>query len=113
MVSRLRELIPAAPASLLHGDLWSGNVLADATGAPCLIDPFTHFGFPETDLSMTLLFGGFGPSFHGAWEEEMRPVPGWRSRAEIHNVVHLLNHLHLFGPEYLDAVERTLAKFGS
>lgn len=113
LAGRLRELVPGGRAALVHGDLWSGNVLADATGAPCLIDPFAHFGWPEADISMTLLFGGFPPPFHEAWEEEMRPAPGWRDRAEIHNVVHLLNHLHLFGREYLGAVERVFSRYGA
>jgi len=111
--SRLRELVPGERATLVHGDLWSGNVLADASGAPCLIDPFAHFGWAETDIAMTFLFGGFPSIFHDAWEEEMRPAPGWRTRAEIHNTVHLLNHLHLFGTEYLEPVGKLLARYGT
>jgi fructosamine-3-kinase len=113
LASRLRDLLPPHRATLVHGDLWNGNVLADASGAPCLIDPCAHFGCAEADISMTFLFGGFEPRFHAAWEEEMLPTPGWRSRVEIHNLVHLLNHLHLFGSEYLDSVSRTLTKFGT
>jgi len=111
--SRLRELVPGDRAVLVHGDLWNGNVVADASGAACLIDPFAHFGWSETDIAMTFLFGGFPPEFHDAWEEEMRPEPGWRERADIHNAVHLLNHLHQFGAQYLEAASGVLSRYGS
>ena len=59
---------------LLHGDLWSGNVYADADGAPVLVDPAVYRGHGEVDLAMTELFGGFGEAFYGAYAEVV-PVP--------------------------------------
>ncbi len=112
MAHRLRELLPKASASLLHGDLWIGNVLSDSAGRPCWIDPFTHYGWAETDIAMTFLFGGFPKIFHSAWEEFALPETGWRDRIKIHNLVHLLNHLHLFGASYHGKVVDLLQHYG-
>ena len=53
--------------SLLHGDLWSGNAGALATGEPVLFDPAVYYGDREADLAMTELFGGFSADFHAAY----------------------------------------------
>jgi protein-ribulosamine 3-kinase len=63
LATRLSELIPEQPASLIHGDLWSGNTISDAQGKPALIDPAAHYGWAEAELGMTKLFGGFPESF--------------------------------------------------
>jgi fructosamine-3-kinase len=104
LARRLSELIPPQPASLIHGDLWSGNAIADATGGPALIDPAAHYGWAEAELGMTALFGGFPDSFYRAYEEARPLSPGWRKRLDIYNLYHILNHLNLFGEGYLGQV---------
>jgi protein-ribulosamine 3-kinase len=100
LATRLPELIPEQPASLIHGDLWSGNTISDAQGKPALIDPAAHYGWAEAELGMTKLFGGFPESFYRAYEE-IRPLsPGMKARFPIYNLYHLLNHLNLFGAGY-------------
>src|SRR5690606_30149816 len=54
----LPELIIQQPASILHGDLWNGNVMIDETGDPVFIDPAIYYGNRESDLAFTKLFGG-------------------------------------------------------
>lgn len=104
LARRLPELIPEQPASLLHGDLWIGNVIADGLGHPALIDPAVYYGWAEAELAMTSLFGGFNPDFYHAYQE-IRPLePGFRQRFPIYNLYHLLNHLNLFGTGYLGEV---------
>jgi fructosamine-3-kinase len=46
-------------ASILHGDLWSGNYAFDSENAPVIFDPAVYFGDRESDIAMTELFGGF------------------------------------------------------
>ncbi len=75
LAMRLPELLPSQPASLIHGDLWSGNATTDALGAPAVIDPATHFGWAEAELGMTALFGGFPAVFYAAYQEA-RPTAG-------------------------------------
>lgn len=87
--------------SLLHGDLWSGNIMRDAEGRPCLIDPAVYFGDRETDIAMTELFGGFSQPFRSAYEEAWPVADGYERRRDIYNLYHLLNHALLFGGGYL------------
>ena len=94
---------PASP-SLLHGDLWSGNVMCGADGKAMLIDPACYIGHAEADIAMTELFGGFPENFYSAYKE-VRPLePGYEERRDLYNLYHLLNHLNLFGPTYLTPV---------
>lgn len=104
LTNRLPELIPEQPASLIHGDLWSGNAMADEHGGPAIMDPAAHYGWAEADLAMTNLFGSFSDDFYQAYQE-VRPLhPGVRERFPLYNLYHLLNHLNLFGRGYLSQV---------
>ena len=94
---------PKAP-SLLHGDLWSGNVMAGPDGKAMLIDPAAYVGHAEADLAMTELFGGFSPDFYQAYKEANPLEPGYEKRRDLYNLYQLLNHLNLFGRSYLGAV---------
>nr|WP_210424678.1 fructosamine kinase family protein [Marichromatium bheemlicum] len=100
--------------SLLHGDLWGGNIGATADGAPVIFDPAVYHGDRETDLAMTELFGGFGPAFHAAYREAWPLAPGYGVRKTLYNLYHVLNHLNLFGGGYRQQaqgmIERLLAE---
>ncbi len=111
LIIKLPDLVPMQPASLLHGDLWSGNAITDSDGNPAMIDPAAHFGWAEAELGMTQLFGGFPREFYDAYVEK-RPLPkGWRERLPIYNLYHLLNHVNLFGYGYLGQVRAILQRF--
>ena len=111
IASRLRDLVPEQPASLLHGDLWSGNAISDADGAPAIIDPAAHFGWAEAELAMTALFGAFPKIFYDSYQEINPLDPGFESRYPIYNLYHLLNHLNIFGGGYLGQVKVILRKY--
>ncbi len=111
LAARLPSILPAQPASLLHGDLWSGNVISDPNGAPALIDPAVWYGWAEADLAMTALFGGFPERFYQAYANYRPLTPGYRQRFPLYNLYHLLNHLNLFGVGYLGEVEMILRQF--
>lgn len=110
---RLEELIPEQDAALLHGDLWAGNIHSDAKGRPVLIDPAAYYGWPEADIAMTLLFGGFSETFYDSYLAVKSLEPGWRQRASIYNVYHLLNHLNLFGGGYRSQVMAVVSRYTS
>jgi len=109
---RLDDLLPAQPLpSILHGDLWSGNYLATATGLAALIDPAAYYGHREADLAMSELFGGFPARFYQTYREAWPLVPGYDARREIYNLYHLINHLNHFGGGYAGAVASILKRF--
>jgi fructosamine-3-kinase len=111
LAARLPDLIPLQPASLIHGDLWSGNVLSGPSGEPALIDPAAHYGWAEAELAMTALFGGFPEEFYRAYAAASSLEPGWRGRFPVYNLYHLLNHLNLFGRGYWGDVVDILQAF--
>ena len=111
IAKRLPEFIPEQPASIIHGDLWSGNSISDANGQPAIIDPAAYYGWAEADLAMMVLFGAPGSQFWPAYQE-VRPLElGWRKRFDLYNLYHLLNHLNIFGRGYHGQVMRTVRQF--
>lgn len=111
LFNRLPDLFPTEPPALLHGDLWSGNVLCDATGAPVLVDPAVYFGHREMDLAMTRLFGGFDEAFQAEYRNTWPLEPGWEERVDLCNLYPLLVHVNLFGGGYVQQVEAVLRRF--
>jgi len=97
-------------ASLLHGDLWSGNVLVSNNGEPVVIDPAVYYGDAEADLSLTYLFGGFSAAFYQAYHEIRRKSEGFARRQKVYQLYHLLNHFNLFGKSYTQSVESCLGE---
>jgi protein-ribulosamine 3-kinase len=94
-------------ASLLHGDLWSGNAGFTAAG-PVVFDPAVYYGDREADLAMTELFGGFPREFYEAYDKAWPLDKGCERRKPMYNLYHLINHLNLFGTGYLAQVEAAL-----
>jgi len=97
-------------ASLLHGDLWSGNVLVSNSGEPVVIDPAVYYGDPEADLSLTYIFGGFPTPFYHAYHEIRPKSEGFARRQKVYQLYHLLNHFNLFGNSYTQSVESCLGE---
>ncbi|MCZ4284418.1 MULTISPECIES: fructosamine kinase family protein [Marinobacter] len=93
--------------SLLHGDLWSGNVLFDSAG-PWLIDPAVYYGDREADIAMTELFGGFSSAFYRAYDRGYPRTDVYNTKRAIYNLYHTLNHYNLFGASYLSACRHNL-----
>ena len=108
LFSRMENLCPEEKPALIHGDLWSGNLMCDATGNPCLIDPAVYYGHREAELAFTRLFGGFDSRFYEAYNETFPLEPGFDQRTDIYNLYPLMVHVNLFGGSYLLQVERIL-----
>jgi fructosamine-3-kinase len=100
----------SAQASLLHGDLWIGNVLVSNNGEPVVIDPAVYYGDAEADLSLTYLFGGFSAAFYQAYHEIRPKSEGFARRQKVYQLYHLLNHFNLFGKSYTQSVESCLGE---
>jgi len=102
---------PPEPPARLHGDLWSGNVMVDDAGAPCLIDPAVYAGHREVDLAMLRLFGGLGARTLAAYHEAAPLADDHASRVALYQLYPLLVHVNLFGGSYVTSVERALNQY--
>jgi fructosamine-3-kinase len=111
VISRLGELLPPGGPSLLHGDLWWGNVLFGTDGRSWLIDPSVHGGHPEEDLAMLALFGAVPDGLLGAYNEVAPLSPGWAERVPLFQLYPLLVHTVLFGGSYRTQAEMVARRF--
>jgi fructosamine-3-kinase len=113
LASRLPDLIPPQPPSLLHGDLWHGNMLPTPEGQPALIDPAVYYGWPEAEISMLDGCGNIPDAFYDSYVEAHPLAAGWQDRLPL---LHLREHLCVlahFGEvaETLTKLHTTLAPF--
>lgn len=96
ILNQKQDVIP----SLVHGDLWSGNIGFLNTGEPVIFDPATYYGDREVDIAMTELFGRLPEEFYIAYNDEFPLAEGYEQRRIIYNLYHVLNHYNLFGGMY-------------
>ncbi len=108
---RLNEILPKENPALIHGDLWSGNLMKGIDQTPVFIDPAIYFGNREMDIAMTQMFGGFNNNFIDYYEEIYPLEKDWQNRLEIHNLYPTLVHLILFGKSYLSSIENVILKY--
>jgi fructosamine-3-kinase len=110
LAPRLAAMLPPAPSpSLLHGDLWSGNILVREGGLAALLDPACYYGDAEVDLAMLTLFD---TPAEGFWDAYGRPAAGWEERRSAYQLFPALVHLRLFGASYAGMVDRLLETLG-
>jgi fructosamine-3-kinase len=107
LLDRIPDLLSGVPRrpSLLHGDLWAGNVLNSIQSGPCLIDPAVYWGDREAEIAFTELFGGFPTRFYQAYNSVWPLEAGYKSRRDLYNLYHALNHLNIFGESYISLVD--------
>ncbi|MGE0587250.1 MAG: fructosamine kinase family protein [Cyclobacteriaceae bacterium] len=111
VLRKLHEIFPKEKPSLIHGDLWSGNIMTDTDGHPVVIDPAVYYGHREMELAFTQLFGGFSDRFYYSYDEAFPLAPGFENRAELYNLYPILVHANLFGGSYLMTAKRIIKHF--
>ena len=102
LLKKLPELLGGVRRnpSLIHGDLWGGNVISGKGGEPVLIDPAVYYADREAEIAFTELFGGFNSAFYAAYNEVWPLEKGYKQRRDLYNLYHVINHLNLFGGRY-------------
>ncbi|HVM00611.1 MAG TPA: fructosamine kinase family protein [Egibacteraceae bacterium] len=94
--------------SLVHGDLWSGNVV----DGRWLVDPAVCYADREYELAFMDCFGGFPAALVDAYIAAWPLEPGWQARRPALQLYHLLVHVEHFGAGYVGGVTSRLDALG-
>jgi fructosamine-3-kinase len=99
--------------SLVHGDVWSANVLAKGDSITAFLDPAIYHADPEVELAFISLFDSFGDAFFERYAEIRAISDGFfEERRDLYNLYPLLVHVYFFGGGYLESVRTTLRRLG-
>ncbi len=114
LAARLEDYLPEPDhPALVHGDLWTGNVLVKGGRIAGFVDPAIYCAHPEIELAFTTMFGTFGRAFFDAYEALSPLEPGFHeTRLGIYNLYPTLVHVRLFGASYLAPIAQTLSRLG-
>ena len=108
LCNKLDTYLPFAKPSLIHGDLWSGNLIFDGQGKPVFIDPAIYYGHPEMDWAMLSLFGSYPETAMKSYCNIIPLENNYFEREKIYQLYPLLVHLILFGRSYYRDISETL-----
>ncbi len=99
--------------SLLHGDIWGGNVLIRGNRPAVFIDPAVYYGHFEIELAFIGMFNTFGERFYQRYQTR-RPIPEgfFEIRADLYRLYPYLVHVRAFGSGYLNGLEAILRRVG-
>jgi fructosamine-3-kinase len=113
LISLLPQLLPHEnpSPSLLHGDLWGGNVMILADGRPALIDPAVYYGHREVEIAFTQLFGGFSQRFYDSYNAVYLLDKGYGERRLLYQLYPLMVHMNLFGGGYIAQVDEIIKRY--
>jgi protein-ribulosamine 3-kinase len=101
---------------LVHWDLWATNIMArpDAAGrwgVAALLDPHCKYAHAEAEIAYLELFQTVTAAFMRAYQRQHKLPPEYhRIRKPVYQLFSLINHLQLFGQEYLKSVLAAIEK---
>ncbi len=110
-IEKIPSILPRnVHPSLIHGDLWGGNLLA-GKNSPAFIDPAVNYADRYMDLAMTRLFGGFRMEFYSAYREMLPIEPHFEDILPVYQLYYILVHAVLFGSHYYADAKEIARKF--
>ena len=113
LAENLHTLLDEPPhPSLIHGDVWTSNVLAQEERVTGFLDPSLYHADADMELAYIALFNSFGSPFWDAYQA-LRPIrPGFETRRDVYSFYPLLVHALLFGGGYVRSIEEALGRLG-
>lgn len=111
LFQKLNNLLPNSKASMIHGDLWIGNIICGPNQNPILVDPSYALADREMDMAMSKLFGGFQTAFYQSYQEVFPLEKSFEDRIELLQLYYLLVHLNIFGSSYYTQTIDCLKKY--
>jgi fructosamine-3-kinase len=116
LCAALPEIVPVRPPVLNHGDLWTGNLVATASGGPTFIDPAVSYTWAESDLSMVWSANRppVSERFFAAYGEIAPLVDGWQQRMPVLHLREVLSVIAHGDDDWgaVAAVRKVIAPFG-
>ncbi len=110
-IANMKELLVLESPALIHGDLWSGNIMRGPQGQAVIIDPAIYYGHREIEIAFTTMFGGFDKDFYRYYQECFPMEKGYEKRFELYNLYPLLVHANLFGGGYISSARQLIKKY--
>jgi len=109
IIKNLENIIPSNPrVSLLHGDLWKGNILFHNKKLVGLIDPGIFFGHYEFEIAYLTWFKYIDTSFLDYYSEIIKIEKDYHTYEPIYQIYYSLLNVHLWSREYIGDVDRLL-----
>lgn len=108
---KLNAILPR----LIHGDLWSGNILGTNGGKAYFVDPSVSYAHPEQDMGMLQLFGSpisLRDMEEILFETDIETNGNLKERIPFWQLYPLLVHLNIFGACYVGKVRQILSLYG-
>jgi fructosamine-3-kinase len=99
---------------LVHWDIWSTNLLAKPDGSgnwqiTALLDPNCKFAHAEAEIAYMELFNTVTPAFLKAYGRHHKLGDDYhRLRKNVYQLYPMIDHLQLFGEQYLKPLLATL-----
>lgn len=96
--------------SLIHGDMWSGNVKGNGTDpTPVLFDPACYYGHHEAEFGMSWCME-LSELFFEEYHKLIPKAPLFDRRRSLYQLYHYLNHYNLFGGGYYGVSDALLTE---
>ena len=111
LYANMEDFFPEESPSLVHGDLWGGNMMVGPDGQVVIFDPSAHFTHREMELSFMTLFDRQPEAFYAAYNDVYPIAPGFEERIPLYQLYPLLVHVNLFGSSYMSGVQQILRSF--
>lgn len=98
--------------SLIHGDVWGGNILVYQGKISAFIDPACYYADREIELAYTQLFQPFGQDFLKQYQKiHGLSANFFDTKCPLYNLYPLLVHACLFGGDYGQSADLIIKRF--